>query len=612
MEQAWSPLTSVVLYDHYNRKWSHVYRPYDIEPGLPWDAPEVPRFWDFVLDVLHQVEGHIGFMKGASKGHLSSSRIGPVANVTRRVGDVVERAMVGTAGWVADRHHRRGATHRRHAHPVAWLLARIRDHVWRTHVRGHLDNDAIRHRFSQLDMSITCMIGMIRDEVLWKGFDTINDLDFREWLKKHGVKPPTLDGPDVRVTYDEAFADSIGRATTAKHPPKGNREDAGLFAAGAALYLLIRTQLPYRGSVMWQATAGMGDTAVEPMYETLVKRGVEIKFFQNVEHLAVDRERMIVERIDVVQQATPIGDYEPLVDVKGLSCWPSTPKWDLLENGEQLAASHIDFELGQAQPNAPVEHLHLGRDFDKVVLAISVAALPPICRDVSEVSPRFKAMLDHSHTIMTQAFQLWLREKPVDLGFPYGHTATSSFVEPVDTAADNSQLLWSEDWPDGDAPAAVWYFCGTLDDYEGEDQASAKAKAKAGALGYLRHIGDQWPGAVHPVERAGQTMDEEFRWDLLFALSDEHGEDRFDTQYWRGNFAPTERYVQTLPGTVQYRLRADESGVHNLLLAGDWTRNGVDVGAVETTVMSGMLAAQAISGSPAHIPWLGHAWLVGE
>jgi uncharacterized protein with NAD-binding domain and iron-sulfur cluster len=37
-----------------------------------------------------------------------------------------------------------------------------------------------------------------------------------------------------------------------------------------------------------------------------------------------------------------------------------------------------------------------------------------------------------------------------------------------------------------------------------------------------------------------------------------------------------------------------DSGFANLFLAGDWTRNGADIGCVEATVMSGRLAARAV------------------
>ena len=53
-----------------------------------------------------------------------------------------------------------------------------------------------------------------------------------------------------------------------------------------------------------------------------------------------------------------------------------------------------------------------------------------------------------------------------------------------------------------------------------------------------------------------------------------------------------------LPGATKARLRPDESGFENVTLTGDWTRNGLNVGCVEATVMSGMLASSAISGYP--------------
>jgi len=45
---------------------------------------------------------------------------------------------------------------------------------------------------------------------------------------------------------------------------------------------------------------------------------------------------------------------------------------------------------------------------------------------------------------------------------------------------------------------------------------------------------------------------------------------------------------------VRDRLAADESGVDHLVLAGDWTRNGIDGGCVEAAIRSGMQAAQTL------------------
>jgi uncharacterized protein with NAD-binding domain and iron-sulfur cluster len=355
----------------------------------------------------------------------------------------------------------------------------------------------------------------------------------------------------------------------------------------------------------------MGDTAIAPMYETLAKRGVRVEFFQQVTNLGVDRARKLVDRIDIVRQARLLGEYDPLCSVEiqsqehskrmgQLRCWPSVPKWDKLVNGSSLRDSGIDFERGEAEPNAERRSLHLGADFDTVVLAISPAALAPICAEVMEVSPAVARMLENTHTIMTQAFQISMNTDPKDLGFDHGHAAMSTFVEPLDTGADNSQVLWTENWPDGLSPKAVWYFCGVLDDADGDTTDEVIDRAKRNALDYLAHIGDQWPGAV--------GLDG-FRWEILVDPENDVGEARFDRQYWRANSTATERYVQSLPGTVKHRLAVDESGIDNLFLAGDWTKNGFNLGAVEATVMSGMQASRAISGHPERIPWESYPWM---
>ncbi len=598
MHDAWRPLSSVVLYDDYEGRWSERPMSFDIEPGLPWDDPEVPRFWDLAVSVLHTVDGHAPTMRARS--HRDG--IGVVDRLLRQAGNAVERLMVAVGGRLLDLHHRAGASRRWHLHSLARLLELIRGAMWRRHVRDHISDDDVRHRWSQTDTMLTCLIGMIRDQVLIRGFDAINDEDFADWLARHGAQPVTLQGPDVRVIYDQCFSANRGPSVTGAGPPPDETKRG--FAAGAALYSLIRTRLPYRGSVMWQARAGMGDTAIAPMYEVLAKRGVKVEFFHAVENLGVDAAAGVVDSIDIVEQATPNGGYDPLVDVPVdggvLRCWPSLPKWDLLRNGDALAASGIDFELGQAQPGAPRHRLRRGEDFDTVVLAISAAALPMICGEVMAADPAFANMLDNTTTIMTQAFQLWLDESPDQLGFGHGHTATSTFIEPLDTGCDNSQVLWSEARDDG-GPASVWYFCGDLLDQPGERPEEATERARQGALEYLGELHRQWPG---------MGTGDGFRWNVLHAPAAAEGQARFDAQYWRANVAPTERYVQTMPGTVRHRLAADESRLTNLVLAGDWIRNGFDIGAVESTVMSGMQAARAISGHPDRIAWDGHRWLI--
>src|SRR3954470_19357640 len=83
-------------------------------------------------------------------------------------------------------------------------------------------------------------------------------------------------------------------------------------------------------------------------------------------------------------------------------------------------------------------------------------------------------------------------------------------------------------------------------------------------------------------------------------VDDENGSGpaRLDRQFWRANVDPSERYVQSLPGTSYYRLAPDESGYENLVFAGDWTRCALNSGCVEAAVISGLLAAAAVEGAP--------------
>ena len=84
------------------------------------------------------------------------------------------------------------------------------------------------------------------------------------------------------------------------------------------------------------------------------------------------------------------------------------------------------------------------------------------------------------------------------------------------------------------------------------------------------------------------------------------GPDASSTQYWRANVDPSDRYVQSLPGTDQYRLRPDESGYDNLFLAGDWTDNGLNAGCIEAAVLSGLQAGERRARPAAYHRIAGH------
>jgi len=349
----------------------------------------------------------------------------------------------------------------------------------------------------------------------------------------------------------------------------------------------------------------MGDAVIAPIYQVLLRRGVRFQFFHRVTELAPSSDGTRVGAVHLVRQARPVdAEYAPLVDVDGLACWPATPRWDQLEDGAALAAAGVDFEDGDG-PAPEALRLEAGVDYDQVVLAVSVAAIPALCPRLlaDERRPRFAAMLTHAATVMTQAFQVWMRVPLSELGWPYGPFLTSTFVEPLDTYCDMSHLLPVEDW-DRARVASIGYFCGVLADEPHDTQDRATRRAHDSAVAFLR--GDSpvlWPDA-----RSGSGFD----WSLLAAPDGVDGERRFEHQFWRANFAATERYVQSPAGSLQYRLAPGDSEWDNLVFAGDWTHTGLDLGCVEATVMSGMQASRALCGEPVSVAGEGHGWLSGE
>jgi uncharacterized protein with NAD-binding domain and iron-sulfur cluster len=207
-------------------------------------------------------------------------------------------------------------------------------------------------------------------------------------------------------------------------------------------------------------------------------------------------------------------------------------------------------------------------------------------------------MVMHVRTVATQAFQVWLREDVATLGWPGPPVALSGFVKPFDTWADMTHLLPLERWPE--SPRALAYFCSVLQDLPDADPADpayparAQALVRANAVAHLeREMRHLWPHAVRP--------DGAFRWELLVAAieADPASAARFATQYWTANVNPSDRYTLALPGSSAYRISPLDDTYDNLTVCGDWTDCGFNSGCVEAAVMSGRLAAHALSQRPA-------------
>jgi uncharacterized protein with NAD-binding domain and iron-sulfur cluster len=454
---------------------------------------------------------------------------------------------------------------------------------------GRLQHDeTARHFWILLDMAHAGIRGMLEDRLFERGLDAIDDEDFRAWLRRHGAAQITVDSALIRGLYDFIFAYVGG--------------DAGRpsLAAGVGLRLCLRTAFAYKGAIMWKMQAGMGDIVFVPLYQALRRRGVRFHFFHRVKHLALSPDHTRIDRIVLGRQAKLCnGEYKPLVDVNGLPCWPNAPRYEQLDEGPDLRDQKINLESTWS-PWADVEEITLkcNEQFDSVVLGISLAGLPAICGELIAAKAQWRQMVDQVKTVQTLAVQLWLKPTLEELGWNLPSPILAAFADPLETWADMSQTLPREAWPAAERPGNVSYFCGPLVDLPNIPPPSAsnfpqceQQRARQLAITWLqKEIAGLWPRATTAANPLGLD------WDLLVAPATVTGITRFDHQLCKANVEPSDRYVISAAGSTRFRLGADESGFSNLYLAGDWVRNGMNFGCVESAVVSGLQAARAIAG----------------
>ena len=388
---------------------------------------------------------------------------------------------------------------------------------------------AARRSYALIELVTSNLFGVMTDGLLTHpdGFGAIDDLDYREWLRRHGMDTAALESPLLRGMYDLVFGYEDGDPARPR------------FSAGLGLQLATKMLLGYSGAPFWKMQAGMGEVIFAPLYEVLRDRGVEFRFFHRVDALRLAADGRSIAAIDLGLQAEladGVDAYDPLFRVKDLPCWPDAPLRAQLR-GRTSSTAWTSSRSGRPGANVGRRTLQAGEDFDTVVFALSLGMVPHVCGELLAASPAWRSMVDHVGVVPTQAFQLWLSEDEQALGWtgPEGVTM-SGFVEPFDTWASMSHLLPVEDWPEAAEPRSIAYFCSVLAPPQaggggGPDAERENGAVRARAQRFLdRDVATLWPGAV---DGAG------FRWSLL-CDGRAHGRfdpgpERFATQYWRAN-----------------------------------------------------------------------------
>lgn len=462
--------------------------------------------------------------------------------------------------------------------------------------------DTLARDLALLELGLAALRGLFAD--VWDGdgwdFSRIDDVDLRDWLRKHGASEACVYSSPVRFLYAGTFAnvsDTDGRG--------------GSFAAGVAMRAVFE-MLAYRGSLVWQMKAGTGDTLVAPLFQVLQARGVKFEFFNEVKTVH-DNPDGTIERITVAVQARVAdGPYRPLVQVpvEGgvIDAWPDRPQWDQLHPDDAAAIQKAGWAGDCARIRGRTRTLRRGKDFDDVILAIPVGVLPQICPDIIARLPAWQTTVEKVQTVSTQAFQLWFGPTNTELGLPVD---TWGVQNPDDapnietyanmfTAWDDSTLtIPYEGWPADNRPGAVTYVCGAYvddgpiaaDDAAALDLETARVQGRA----------QQWcVDNMGWLYRKATTREQPYGLDynklaVPPGLPDAKPIQRWQAQYFRANCTPTERYTLSLPGSIESRLWYDDTGFENLLVAGDWAgHDGLNAGFVDGAMWCGIEAGHAL------------------
>jgi uncharacterized protein with NAD-binding domain and iron-sulfur cluster len=599
VEEAFTPRTHLTLFERVGESWEPwpIHAP--VLPGTPGTDTNVPTPWEVVVRILDFAASQGDVLLDSVEHALPSPMALPdwVHALAARIEGPIEqpaRTLVHHAAMLARTVIDAVVSSQDEiwsaiAHLVEAFRAHVRSTIWPA-VQSHT---VLRRACLCLDLATSLVSGIVRDRLLVSGLGSIDGEELQAWLRRHGASEETIGSSPIRGLYDLCFAYADGDRTRP------------CFAAGTALAVLLRVAFSYRGPVLYEMNAGMGEVVVAPLYQVLRRRGVRVEFFNRVTSLEPSANGRSVGRIRIGRQVRVKASlYEPLVEIGGLECWPDRPLAAQLSDDDRRRVEQGRVNLESAWngwDDVETRVLEQGTDFDHVVLGISLGGLRTIASPLAAVNGAWRDLLDNIPCIQTQTLQLWLKESPVTDDSLAPLTSVGA-AEPLDTWADMSHLLPRESWPRGTGPSALHYICGPMSgDFSGRaltdrsTPAAARSAVEQTVIEWLtRRSGWEWPA----IAIGGTTA---FDWKMLYADAAIEGPARLATQYIRANIDPTELYVLSPPDAQKYRLPSDQSGFDNLVLAGDWTRTAINAGCVEAAVMSGMAASRAITGIPTAI-----------
>lgn len=460
-------------------------------------------------------------------------------------------------------------------------------------------DEVLRRKTEIIDLVMTILVGLWRDRVYFspRGLDAIDGIDYREWLRKHGATRGAIESPLITGIYDLVFGYRDGR------------HDRPALSAGQAIRGALRMFFTYRGSMFWRLNAGMGEVMFAPLLRVLVQAGVRFHFGHSLAAIGFDSDtrpqRVLSLQFETVAAGQPlsvVAAHDKHWPLDHLGCWPTADRSALIRDWPSDAGPGL-------------LRLDADQHFDAVVFAHGIDAFVQACGETASPAeaprssfftsqPQWDAMRRSVRSVATCSAQVWLSRGIDDLGWQRGAVVVAGLAAPIhaagriayETWADMTHTLATERrWrasapgrqPDAaDQARSVAYFCGVVDESLVKDGKADQAARQALADLLRQGMAPYWPAlegedASHLLVGADGRLAGLQSMEGPVVVVNAHG---------------SARYTQALPSSGVSRLSPLGPWFDNATIAGDWTDAGFNGGCVETAVMSGLLAAHAISG----------------
>jgi len=298
LEEAFTPQNETPYFELVDGHWTVWPLWFPPGPDRPGTGGAMPSAWDYLVmaieAIVHGAESLL-HLTGRPTDDVPAephpSILHWLAGHVPHPVTTASDALLGGLLHVAHTIPRDPAAHRSvHLASLLWLLEQAKTWLL-THLAGEATgSSAMRRAAIELDLGLTLVIGCLRDGVPSRGFEVIDDEDARAWFRRHGADPTTVDSTPVRALYDLYLAYEDGD------------QSRPALAAGVAIHAVLRLALGYKGAVVNEMRAGMGEVVIAPIYEVLAARGVKFAFFHRVERLELTPDRTRLARIHLARQ----------------------------------------------------------------------------------------------------------------------------------------------------------------------------------------------------------------------------------------------------------------------------------------------------------------------